>query len=145
MSNQFPEPKKRRVYSPNKKNWVDIVEYGEIAMSAEKREYTTSFSIDGTIDFMLVNGGCCFLDDNRFIIYDSKLIVLNYLREGQTMFLNCENAGRDCFGLDVDVGDLTNPTIVIKKEPTTDVRLKLSEALQYFKPGRSPESQYLKR
>ena len=85
-----PTPPTRRIFSPNQKNWVDVIDHGEIAMSARKLEFITSFPIDGTNTFIFTNGESFFKDDNTFIIWNSNAILLFYVNENVAMHLKCE-------------------------------------------------------
>lgn len=144
MNSNLSDPNKRRVYSPNQKYWVDIIEHGEIAMSAEQREFETSFDVDDTRSFVLVNAQCCFLDDDRFLLYDSNTVILNYIQDNQCMHLSREDVGEDCFWIDVDLQNISDPDLIFKRREKQDERVKLSKCLGLFSPGRSAISKYLK-
>jgi hypothetical protein len=143
MNGKTPDPPRERTFSPDRKNWVDILEYGEIAMGAVKREYLTSFPIDGESSFILVAGNCRFLDSNRFLLWDFDTVILNYILENQTFHLSREEVGVDCRRIDIDALNLVDPTIVLLRADDAIERVTLSSSLAIFSPGRSSISSFL--
>lgn len=131
-----PAPPTRRIYSPNRRAWVDIVDHGEIAMSTSKLEFITSIPIEGANSFILIDGNCHFLDDTLLVIWNPTSILVYYLNEKIALHLTIDELDKSCASFKLENIESGNPMLEIYNNQTIIEKRELKNSLQLFKPGR---------
>ncbi len=130
----MPSPS-RRIYSPSHRAWVDILVHGEIAMSASKLEFITSFTVEGVNSFTLINGECHFQDDNIFILWNSYAILIYYINNKEALHITVEEMDPPCTTFAIKNIESHSPMLEIYRNQETE-RRELKNSMQLFKLGR---------
>ena len=126
----------KRIYSPDKEHWFEIKELGELRMGWSGCEIKTSFGLDGTDDFKLADGGAYFRDNNTFLIYDYRGLVIYFLNEKVALHL-FRPVDMERSACSLDTSDPQNPILIISVEGLAPKRLEVFKSLQSFSPGRN--------
>ena len=109
---------------------------GEIAMSASRLEFNTSFSVDGTKTFTFINGQSFFNSHDVFYLWNKGAIVIFYIDDREALHLKCEYLIPACNGLDLTDLETENPKIKIQRPEGPAEIYNLKGFLQFFKRGR---------
>jgi hypothetical protein len=125
-----------RIFSPDKKNWVDVIDHGEIAMGASKLEFITSFHIEGVNSFIFTQGHCFFKDNETVILWNSSKILIYFIAEKEALHLTCEDIEPEAVAFKFLETETQNPKLKIYfKNDTTETK-DLTSSLQRFQKGR---------
>ena len=136
MEMHTPPPSIARVFSPDKKNWFDIVDHGEYRMNAVKKEFLTSFKVEGVDSFLTIEGECCFRDNDLFVLWESEKILVYDLRNKVALHLTKDEMEEGF--LFFDIKDLASPDAQLElnwQDDRTETH-RFYEAFQLLKPGR---------
>lgn len=136
MKMKTPTTKSERHYNQDKKFWLDRAILGEIAMSVEKIEFTTSFYVEGINTFTLIDGQFHFGENDVFFLWTEKKMLIYYLNYQQCFNITCEDLGDTCVQIGLLYNDTTNCSMIIQRNDDSKEQIPIKAALQFFKPGR---------
>ncbi len=127
-----------RTYTPDQKHFFERKDLGESPRGSFEIEITTSFKVDGTDFFKLADGDAYFRDNNTFVIFDYRGIVIYFIAENEAMHLFRSAVDAEPkISIKVDASDRNRPIAVLSTPRAEDIRLDIFKSLYHFSPGRN--------